>query len=174
MQSMPFSLQSSRRRFPWPHPRRAAEEFRQRRQTCRQRASRPAAISQRPALSPDVLTSACLLRQATVAGRCVCTGCSERTSLEICLMCSGVVPQQPPITRTPACRKRRDILRHVLRRAEIDIAAFDGCRQPGIGHRAQRLGGERKHLLDRFENALSDRPSSSRRSHRPAIRRGCA
>ncbi len=36
-----------------------------------------------------------------------CSGCSERASERISLMCSGVVPQQPPTILTPAHSKRR-------------------------------------------------------------------
>ena len=46
------------------------------------------------------------------------------------------------------------VLRHVLGRAEIQIAAFDGGRQAGIGHGAERLGGVADHFLDGFEHHL--------------------
>src|SRR5579872_2354450 len=35
-----------------------------------------------------------------------CTGWATCTASRISLMCSGVVPQQPPTTLTPACTKR--------------------------------------------------------------------
>ena len=42
---------------------------------------------------------------ATLASRW--PACSERASARSSRMCSGVVPQQPPMMRTPAHRKRR-------------------------------------------------------------------
>ena len=44
---------------------------------------------------------------STVTASFFCSGCSERVSERISLMWSGVVPQQPPITLTPAQSRRR-------------------------------------------------------------------
>ena len=52
-------------------------------------------------------------------------------------MCSGVVPQQPPTRRTPRCDEPARVGRHVLRRRQVDVAAFDVTRRAGVGLRRQ-------------------------------------
>ena len=46
------------------------------------------------------------------------------------------------------------VLRHVLGRAEINVAALHAHGQAGVGHGAHRLGGELHHALDGFERGL--------------------
>ena len=50
---------------------------------------------------------ACASGSSTVTASFLCAGCSERVSERISLMCSGVVPQQPPMIFTPAHSRRR-------------------------------------------------------------------
>src|SRR5208283_3474500 len=44
------------------------------------------------------------------------------------------------------------VLRHVLRRAEIDIAALDGARHSGVRLRRERRGGHGAHALHRVQH----------------------
>ena len=46
------------------------------------------------------------------------------------------------------------VLRHVLGRAQVEIASFDFGRLAGIGHGAERLAGQALHALERFEHGL--------------------
>ncbi len=62
------------------------------------------------------------------------------------------------------------VLRHVLRRTQIQAASFDPHRQPRVRHGAQRLPGEGAHLLDGFQSHLrTHRTVQARRIHRPLI-----
>ncbi len=62
------------------------------------------------------------------------------------------------------------VLRHVLRRAEIDVAALHAHRQAGVGHGAHRLRGYRHHALDGFEGGLgTHRTIEADHVHRPRI-----
>ena len=99
-----------------------------------------------------------------------CAGCSERASARISLMCSGVVPQQPPTMRTPAHSKRRAYCAMYSGEHRYMLRPSTRTRQPGVGHGADGLGGERHHPLDGFERGLGTRPSNSARSRPPAIR----
>ncbi len=63
-------------------------------------------------------------------------------------MCCGVVPQHPPTKRRARLHKLPREARHVLRRSQIDAAALDDLRRPGVGHRRQRQPGHRAHPLD--------------------------
>ena len=95
-------------------------------------------------------------------------GCALR--LRISLMCSAVVPQHPPTICTPAQQESARVLRHVFGRAQINVAAFNGRRQPGVGHRAERLRGVRDHLLDGFEHHLrTGRAIQPDHVHRPFV-----
>ena len=62
------------------------------------------------------------------------------------------------------------VLRHVLGRAQINVAAFHAHGQTGVGHRAQRLGGVLHHALDGFERGLgADRAIEADGIHRPGV-----
>ena len=64
-------------------------------------------------------------------------------------MCAGVVPQQPPINFAPDWIKRLGELRHVLRRAHVELPALNVTRQAGVRLRGQLFLRDRAHLLER-------------------------
>ena len=61
-----------------------------------------------------------------------------RTAPAIRLMCSGVVPQQPPTKRTPFRISRAGVLRHVLGRRHVHRAAVHLAREAGVRLRRER------------------------------------
>src|SRR2546429_286841 len=80
-------------------------------------ASFPASLERRSS-GTGCMTSTGRLRMSAAA-RAGC-GRSERTAALIALMCSGVVPQQPPTSRTPISMKRRAGLLEVDHRLDDD------------------------------------------------------
>ena len=88
---------------------------------------------------------------ASAAARYLRTSCLRaaptRRADFMAWMCSGVVPQQPPTSRTPTSTKLPGVLGHVLRRAEINVASFHRARHAGVGLRRERRGGHRAHPL---------------------------
>ena len=154
-----FTAQS-RPESPSKHRFRAVEESRQMPRICRPRASHPIAISQRQVPWRDALPEFAALHRWELLPPYVATGCKERISLQISLMCSGVVPQHRPSRARPPARTAAHI-------ATCIPANIDKCCVPlrsrgdRLRHRAKGLRGVRSTFFRSFPVPPSDPRNSS-------------
>ena len=106
MQSMPVLARSAaRRRFPSRRPRPRGGRISTNDTNLPAASFAPSFDFSAKATGSSACAFTC--GSSTVTASFFCSGCSDRVSERISLMCSGVVPQQPPITFTPAHSRRR-------------------------------------------------------------------